>query len=121
GEPRRGPRQRRSAVGTVPADMRTGASVSLRGRSCRMPMHRMRAMSGYVHGIDEGAAYDWHGARVVIKASAEDTFGQLGVMESTYPPGLSVPSHHHVGEDEMLYVLAGEMQGFCDDSDSTAT
>ena len=84
-------------------------------------MPRMRAMSGYLHGIDEGAAYDWRGARVVIKASSKDTSGQLGVMESTYPPGLSVPSHHHAGEDEMLYVLAGEMQGFCDDSHWTAT
>ena len=84
-------------------------------------MHRMGAMSGYVRGIDEGAAYDWRGARVVIKASSKDTFGQLGVMESMYPPGLSVPSHHHPGEDEMLYVLAGEMQGFCDDSEWTAT
>jgi quercetin dioxygenase-like cupin family protein len=84
-------------------------------------MHRMLAMSGYVHGIDGGAAYDWRGARVVIKASAKDTFGQLGVMESTYPPGLSVPSHHHPGEDEMLYILVGEMQGFCDESRWTAT
>ena len=78
-------------------------------------MHRMGAMSGYVRGIDEGAAYDWRGARAVIKASSKDTFGQLGVMESTYPPALH-PLHHHPGEDEMLYVLAGEMQGFCDDS-----
>jgi quercetin dioxygenase-like cupin family protein len=81
----------------------------------------MGTMSGYVRGIDEGAAYDWRGARVVIKASGKDTFGQLGVMESTYPPGLSVSSHRHAGEDEMLYVLAGEMQGFCDDSQWTAT
>jgi quercetin dioxygenase-like cupin family protein len=81
----------------------------------------MLAMSGYVHRLDEGAAYDWRGARVVIKASAEETLGQLSVMESTYPPGLSVPSHHHPGEDEMLYILVGEMQGFCDDSQWTAT
>lgn len=84
-------------------------------------MHRMLAMSGYVLGIDEGPAYDWRGARVVIKASAMDTFGQLGVMESTYPPGLSVPAHEHPGEDEMLYILVGELQGFCDDSHWTAT
>jgi len=80
----------------------------------------MPAMSGYVHGVDEGAAYEWRGARVVIKASAEDTFGQLSVMESTYPPGLSVPSHQHPGEDEMLYILAGEIRGFCDHSRWTA-
>ena len=70
----------------------------VRGRSCWMPMHRMLAMSGYVHRVDEGATYDWRGARGVIKASAEDTFGQLGVMESTYPPGLAVPSHHQADQ-----------------------
>jgi quercetin dioxygenase-like cupin family protein len=84
-------------------------------------MHRMLAMSGYVHRVDEGPTYDWRGARVVIKASAAETIGQLSVMESTYPPGLSVPSHRHPGEDEMLYILLGEMQGFCDDSHWTAT
>lgn len=64
-------------------------------------------MSGYVLTADEGDAYDWRGARVVIKAASDDTSGQLGVMECTYPPGLSVPTHFHAGEDEMLYVLDG--------------
>lgn len=77
-------------------------------------------MSGYVHGVGEGDAYDWRGARVVMKASGEDTAGQLAVMESTYPPGLSVPAHFHTGEDEMLYLLAGELHGFCDDDRWTA-
>lgn len=78
-------------------------------------------MSGYVHNASAGDAYDWRGARVVIKASGEDTAGQLSVMESTYPPGLAVPAHVHDGEDEMFYLLAGEMQGFCDDDQWTAT
>jgi uncharacterized cupin superfamily protein len=30
-------------------------------------------------------------------------------MESTYPPGLSVHDHVHAGEDEMFYLLAGEI------------
>lgn len=78
-------------------------------------------MSGYVYSDGEGVAYDWRGARVVIKASGEDTAGQLSVMESTYPVGLRVPSHTHPGEDEMFYVLAGELQGFCEDEQWTAT
>ena len=78
-------------------------------------------MSGFVLAPHEGDAYDWRGARVVIKASGDDTSGQLAVMESSYPPGLSVPAHVHAGEDEMLYVLAGELHGFCDDEPWTAT
>lgn len=78
-------------------------------------------VSGYVLGADEGDAYDFRGGRFVIKASGADTFGQLAVMESICPPGLSVPAHVHAGEDEMLYLLDGELTGFCDDDHWTAT
>src|ERR1700744_3836730 len=61
----------------------------------------------------QGAAYEFHGAQVVIKASGQDTEGQLAVMESVYPPGLVVPSHTHAGEDEMFLLLAGELSAFC--------
>jgi quercetin dioxygenase-like cupin family protein len=63
-------------------------------------------MPGFVLGPREGPAYGFHGARVVIKASGEHTLGQVGVMESTYPPGLSVHEHVHPGED-------GELNGYC--------
>jgi len=66
-------------------------------------------------------AFDWHGARVVIKASGSDTAGQLAVMERTYPAGLSVPEHHHEGEDELFYLLDGELEGFCGEDRWTAT
>lgn len=56
-------------------------------------------MSGYIHAAREGAAYDWHGARIIVKASGEDTLGQLGVMEATYPQGLHVPTHVFVPRD----------------------
>lgn len=81
---------------------------------------RYHPMSGFVHAAHQGDAYDWRGARVVIKASGEDTFGQLGVMECTYPAGLSVPTHFHAGEDEMFYVLGGELHGYCDNDHWTA-
>ncbi len=78
-------------------------------------------MSGFVLGSQEGPAYGFHGATVVIKASAAHTRGQLGVMESGYPAGLVVPPHVHEGEDEMFYVLAGELTGFCGDDGWIAT
>ena len=72
-------------------------------------------------GPHEGLAYDFHGARIVIKASGDDTLGQLGVMESTYPPALVVRPHVHAGEDEMFYLLGGELTGFCEHDRWTAT
>jgi hypothetical protein len=44
-------------------------------------------MPAFVLGPHEGPAYGFRGARVVIRASGEHALGQLGVMESTYPPG----------------------------------
>ena len=78
-------------------------------------------MSGFVLAPREGPAYEFHGATVVIKASGEHTLGQLGVMESAYPPNLSVREHVHVGEDEMFYLLAGELRGFCGGDKWSAT
>jgi quercetin dioxygenase-like cupin family protein len=78
-------------------------------------------MPGFVLGPQEGLCYGFHGARVVIKASGEQTVGQLGVMESVYPAGLSVHTHVHAGEDEMLYLLAGELTGYCGEDSWTAT
>ena len=69
--------------------------------------------SGFVLGPGKGSAYGFHGSVAVIKASGEDTLGQLGVIESVYPAGLSVHEHVHDGEDEMFYLLEGEIEVFC--------
>ena len=70
-------------------------------------------MAGYTLAPGAGDAFGFHGASVLIKASGAQTAGQLAVMESVYPPGLAVSEHLHAGEDEMLYLLAGELAGFC--------
>lgn len=71
-------------------------------------------MPGFVLGPAEGRAYGFHGSTVVMKATGSITLGQLAVMESTYPAGLSVHEHVHDGEDEMFYLLAGEISGSCE-------
>jgi quercetin dioxygenase-like cupin family protein len=78
-------------------------------------------MAGFALAPGGGPAYLFHGAAVVIKASGERTLGQLAVMESTYPAGLSVREHVHDAEDEMFYVLAGELSVFCRQDRWTAT
>ena len=77
-------------------------------------------MPGFVLGPGEGRVHEFHGASVVIKASGDDTLGQLGVLEFSYPPGLTVHPHVHAGEDEMFYVLTGELTGYCGDDHWTA-
>ena len=72
-------------------------------------------MPGFVLGPGGGAAYGFHGSRVLLKASGDQTCRQLAVMECSYPAGLSVHVHVHDGEDEMFYVIAGELSGTCGD------
>jgi quercetin dioxygenase-like cupin family protein len=77
-------------------------------------------MAGFALAPGDGAGYLFHGAAVVIKAAGDQTLGHLAVMESTYPGGLSVHEHVHAGEDEMFYLLAGEMSVFCEQDRWTA-
>ena len=70
-------------------------------------------MSFVVRQAGQGAAYDFDGARFVMKASGAETGGQLAVMEVLSPAGLEVPPHVHDGEDEMFYVLSGNLTGHC--------
>lgn len=79
------------------------------------------AVTGYVIEPDGGETYIWHESRVMLKATSAQTLGQLSFMEFVYPPELSVHPHVHDGEDEMFYVLEGELKGFCEDEEWVAT
>jgi quercetin dioxygenase-like cupin family protein len=57
----------------------------------------------------EGEALWWFGALAVIKATAEDTGGQMTIVEVTEPPGAEGPLHVHHREDEAFWVLEGEV------------
>jgi quercetin dioxygenase-like cupin family protein len=48
-----------------------------------------------------------------IKASAEQTRGALGLIETVIAPGHSTPLHVHRDEDEAFYVLAGAVDLVC--------
>lgn len=59
---------------------------------------------------DEGEARWWFGSLAVIKATAADTGGQVGIVEITEPPGAEAPLHVHHREDEGFWVLEGEVR-----------
>ena len=58
----------------------------------------------------EGEARWWIGALAEIKASAEDTNGQLSIVEVTEAPGAEAPLHVHHREDEGFWILEGEVK-----------
>jgi quercetin dioxygenase-like cupin family protein len=58
---------------------------------------------------DEGEAHWWFGNLAVIKTTADDTAGQLTIVEITAPPGLEVPLHVHHRDDEGFWILEGDV------------
>jgi quercetin dioxygenase-like cupin family protein len=78
-------------------------------------------MSGFFRGPDDGDAHWFGGALFVQKVASADASGQLAVMEMMCPAGLAVPGHIHPGEDEIFYVLEGELSVFCGEDQWTAT
>jgi quercetin dioxygenase-like cupin family protein len=57
----------------------------------------------------QGEARWWFGGLAEIKATAEDTGGQLTIVEVTEPPGMEAPLHVHHHEDEGFWILEGEV------------
>lgn len=57
----------------------------------------------------EGEARWWFAALAEIKATAQDTDGQLTIVEVTEPPGAQAPLHVHHREDEGFWILDGDV------------
>ncbi len=58
---------------------------------------------------NEGEARWWFGHLAVLKTTADDTAGQLTIVEITAPPGLEAPLHVHRRDDEGFWVLEGDL------------
>jgi mannose-6-phosphate isomerase-like protein (cupin superfamily) len=66
-------------------------------------------------GPGEGEAIWFLRNRMTVKATAENTGGGFGLLESLIAPGFSPPLHVHRREDESFYVLEGELTMKCGD------
>ena len=72
-------------------------------------------------GPGEGEAFrNPVGGPVTIKARGDQTGGALTVFESVPAPGEGPPLHRHPREDEILYVLEGELRIRLEDDVSAA-
>ena len=61
----------------------------------------------------EGDALWFLRNRMIVKATAAETGGAFGLLESLIAPGFSPPLHVHHKEDESFYVLEGELTMKC--------
>lgn len=58
----------------------------------------------------EGVTFDILGIPTVAKFNADDTSGAYLLSEQIVPPGMGVPPHVHTREDEIFFVLDGEVE-----------
>src|SRR5262249_53287055 len=72
-------------------------------------------------GPGEGEAIWFLHSRMTVKATADETNGGFGLVETVIPPGFSPPLHIHHREDESFYVLEGELTMRCGDREFRAS
>jgi mannose-6-phosphate isomerase-like protein (cupin superfamily) len=63
----------------------------------------------FAHEPGEGEAWWWFGVLATIKATAEQTDGRYALVEILAPDGYGSVLHVHHQEDEVFYILEGEM------------
>lgn len=61
----------------------------------------------HVLGPDEGERLSVLGAPMLVKSDAAGA--AVFLADHTVPPGYGVPPHIHAGEDELFYILEGEL------------
>jgi mannose-6-phosphate isomerase-like protein (cupin superfamily) len=72
-------------------------------------------------GPDEGPAHWFLRNRMTVKATAANTGGAFGLLDTQLAPGFSPPLHVHHREDESFYILEGEVTMRCGDRIFRAT
>ena len=58
----------------------------------------------------QGEPLDVIGDRQTVKVSADDTDGAFVLVENLNEPGVGIPMHVHHGEDEVFYVVSGQVE-----------
>lgn len=63
---------------------------------------------------EEGESYWFLDSLVTVKVSGAQTSDRLTVLDFLNPAGFSPPTHRHLVEDEIFYVISGSATFFCD-------
>jgi len=78
-------------------------------------------MTQLVLSPGEGKSVWLGGLGVDFKVAAKQTSGAVSIVEHPIEPGRLVPPHVHAREDEISYILAGEIGARIGDESITAT
>ncbi len=85
------------------------------------PGNGLRQTAEGLHVPADGGVAKWvFGDTYTMKLTAELTNGSLGLMEASVPPGGGPIAHSHANEDEIFYLLDGELEFLTGDRIFTA-
>ena len=60
--------------------------------------------------LDPGVKQFVLGDRQTVKVSAQSSKNSCQIIEQNDPPGVGIPLHVHLNEDETFYVISGEVE-----------
>jgi quercetin dioxygenase-like cupin family protein len=75
----------------------------------------------YAVDHEEGTSVWFMGSLITIKATAATTQGSFSLVEQLAPPGPAAPWHVHHEDDELFYIIEGEITGKVGDQTIEAT
>jgi quercetin dioxygenase-like cupin family protein len=84
-------------------------------------MLKEKTLELYALGKEEGQAVWFLGLPTFIKATGEQTGGAFGLVEHVAPVGFESPYHVHHAEEEVFFVLEGEVTFVSGDRKFTGT
>ena len=70
---------------------------------------------GTARSVPVSRSFLFMGALLTIHADSADTNGQFALIEAEGGPGAEPPMHVHENEDELFYVMEGQLKVFCGD------
>lgn len=73
------------------------------------------AARGFVLGPDDGEPYHWLGTLTLTKITAAATGGGVDIVDHRVPAGYAPPRHLHRHQDEVFYVIDGDLEITCGD------
>ena len=73
-----------------------------------------------VHSRSDAEAIAFLGEVCAIRLTSEQTGGAVAVLEHLLPHGMATPLHRHAREDELFYVLEGQITVWMDDAHNGA-
>jgi mannose-6-phosphate isomerase-like protein (cupin superfamily) len=75
-----------------------------------MTLQTIQRPQPLITALDEDAAEYFLGLPSWVRATAAQTGGSMGIVEQEMPAGFASPYHVHHREDELWYVLEGEVR-----------